>query len=127
MNHFRAGAEALLIDGESVGGLRGRLRRRRRKLRDERRAIGDRIARVEAIVVDGDRVRGAVDGGTWVEILRRCAGPGRRGRQLDRRAINSPHEVNGSIRETATDRSEEHTSELQSLTNLVCRLLLETQ
>src|SRR5437016_7404817 len=25
----------------------------------------------------------------------------------------------------ATDRSEEHTSELQSLTNLVCRLLLE--
>src|SRR5437016_7158338 len=26
---------------------------------------------------------------------------------------------------TAKDRSEEHTSELQSLTNLVCRLLLE--
>src|SRR5437016_6445173 len=26
---------------------------------------------------------------------------------------------------TATQRSEEHTSELQSLTNLVCRLLLE--
>src|SRR5438093_521829 len=26
---------------------------------------------------------------------------------------------------SATDRSEEHTSELQSLTNLVCRLLLE--
>src|ERR1019366_10245607 len=27
--------------------------------------------------------------------------------------------------ETEDDRSEEHTSELQSLTNLVCRLLLE--
>src|SRR5262249_58357166 len=30
-------------------------------------------------------------------------------------------------RENATDRSEEHTSELQSLTNIVCRLLLETK
>src|SRR5258706_6621219 len=29
------------------------------------------------------------------------------------------------ITEVETDRSEEHTSELQSLTNLVCRLLLE--
>src|SRR5438093_2409795 len=28
-------------------------------------------------------------------------------------------------RRTRSDRSEEHTSELQSLTNLVCRLLLE--
>src|SRR5438046_6353296 len=28
-------------------------------------------------------------------------------------------------RQNAPDRSEEHTSELQSLTNLVCRLLLE--
>src|SRR5438046_5861818 len=28
-------------------------------------------------------------------------------------------------RQTSTHRSEEHTSELQSLTNLVCRLLLE--
>src|SRR5256885_9845510 len=31
----------------------------------------------------------------------------------------------GSIRSTATIRSEEHTSELQSPCNLVCRLLLE--
>src|SRR5262249_61835239 len=30
-----------------------------------------------------------------------------------------------SARSTTTSRSEEHTSELQSLTNLVCRLLLE--
>src|SRR5258706_8086789 len=30
-----------------------------------------------------------------------------------------------SLRENDPDRSEEHTSELQSLTNFVCRLLLE--
>src|SRR5437016_11910079 len=30
-----------------------------------------------------------------------------------------------SFTRTPSDRSEEHTSELQSLTNLVCRLLLE--
>src|SRR5258706_3025361 len=30
-----------------------------------------------------------------------------------------------TIHQAAADRSEEHTSELQSLTNLVCRLLLE--
>src|ERR1019366_5494302 len=31
----------------------------------------------------------------------------------------------GDVNETAEPRSEDHTSELQSLTNLVCRLLLE--
>src|SRR5262249_57597538 len=36
---------------------------------------------------------------------------------------NNPSSRNGAPRPTA--RSEEHTSELQSLTNLVCRLLLE--
>src|SRR5262249_61340396 len=40
---------------------------------------------------------------------------------LDQRALHDPVEL-ASIRR---DRSEEHTSELQSLTNLVCRLLLE--
>src|SRR5438093_2041776 len=34
-----------------------------------------------------------------------------------------PHDAAGAARQV--DRSEEHTSELQSLTNLVCRLLLE--
>src|SRR5438046_7535887 len=37
--------------------------------------------------------------------------------------IQTVHQV--KIRETGNVRSEEHTSELQSLTNLVCRLLLE--
>src|SRR5437016_11578211 len=33
--------------------------------------------------------------------------------------------VSGALRSALKTRSEEHTSELQSLTNLVCRLLLE--
>src|SRR5438046_2129696 len=33
--------------------------------------------------------------------------------------------VGGRVSHQSPDRSEEHTSELQSLTNLVCRLLLE--
>src|SRR5258706_11857875 len=37
---------------------------------------------------------------------------------------NSPLK-SGSSRWEASSRSEEHTSELQSLTNIVCRLLLE--
>src|SRR5437016_11256987 len=40
--------------------------------------------------------------------------------------LNGPHQVpGGSWIAQCFDRSEEHTSELQSLTNLVCRLLLE--
>src|SRR2546427_4181347 len=41
-----------------------------------------------------------------------------------RPARQSLHHI-GPARETAVDRSEEHTSELQSQSNLVCRLLLE--
>src|SRR5258706_7700952 len=50
-----------------------------------------------------------------------CAAPRRpaRGRGATRRGPRAP----GGRR--LHDRSEEHTSELQSLTNLVCRLLLE--
>src|SRR5438046_4111100 len=36
-----------------------------------------------------------------------------------------PPDDAGARSSTLVDRSEEHTSELQSLTNLVCRLLLE--
>src|SRR5256886_5991296 len=35
------------------------------------------------------------------------------------------HDPSGCFRQTARTRSEEHTSELQSQSNLVCRLLLE--
>src|SRR5437016_7086314 len=37
----------------------------------------------------------------------------------------SPADHHGASADELHDRSEEHTSELQSLTNLVCRLLLE--
>src|SRR5256886_4891040 len=38
-----------------------------------------------------------------------------------------PKEVVDSLKLAGVDRSEEHTSELQSQSNLVCRLLLETK
>ena len=46
---------------------------------------------------------------------------------LQRRRRRRAQTVEGAIIElnTMASRSEEHTSELQSLTNLVCRLLLE--
>src|SRR5438046_5899740 len=48
-----------------------------------------------------------------------------------RRSAGSPPGMTLKITNTATEigtsRSEEHTSELQSLTNLVCRLLLENK
>src|SRR2546430_11441457 len=48
------------------------------------------------------------------------AGPGRpRTRRVD------PRRTSNSADRSATNRSEEHTSELQSQSNLVCRLLLE--
>src|SRR2546426_4824379 len=42
-----------------------------------------------------------------------------------RRAHRSPRDAVARLRETHERRSEEHTSELQSPCNLVCRLLLE--
>src|SRR5205814_8310690 len=46
----------------------------------------------------------------------------RRARHLERQNLRTPAQ---SLRRTAVRRSEEHTSELQSLRHLVCRLLLE--
>src|SRR5262249_58025627 len=43
------------------------------------------------------------------------------GRSVDRTTVGKDRQA----RHTSSTRSEEHTSELQSLTNLVCRLLLE--
>src|SRR5437016_9657732 len=39
--------------------------------------------------------------------------------------VDSPKDINEFIENRVAARSEEHTSELQSLTNIVCRLLLE--
>src|SRR5262249_61310053 len=47
-----------------------------------------------------------------------------RGEESDEAAVGRP-EGERRVVSTGKDRSEEHTSELQSLTNLVCRLLLE--
>src|SRR5438046_3785502 len=65
------------------------------------------------------RRRAAVD--------RRVRGGGLRARSpaSAARRVAVGHDVHGLERhEAVADRSEEHTSELQSLTNLVCRLLL---
>src|SRR2546430_7598644 len=50
-------------------------------------------------------------------------GGGEQGQPLTE--ITEEAEVTGSHREAEKRRSEEHTSELQSQSNLVCRLLLE--
>src|SRR2546430_12921652 len=50
----------------------------------------------------------------------------RRAREHDHRARGGRHEnPDADPRDPAPSRSEEHTSELQSQSNLVCRLLLE--
>src|SRR5438093_5557759 len=63
---------------------------------------------------------------------RKPAGPGGRcapyAKLDEKRVVVYNHEAGEYDRATPAqirDRSEEHTSELQSLTNLVCRLLLE--
>src|SRR5258706_11206112 len=43
----------------------------------------------------------------------------------DRNGVRTPMQWSADRNAGVEDRSEEHTSELQSLTNLVCRLLLE--
>src|SRR5256885_12003833 len=48
-----------------------------------------------------------------------------RGRPVGSRRVRGDRGLAGSGRGRSTDRSEEHTSELQSPCNLVCRLLLE--
>src|SRR5688572_32406692 len=42
-----------------------------------------------------------------------------------RRRLESAHQPDAGVVDQHVDRSEEHTSELQSQSNLVCRLLLE--
>src|SRR5258706_7713651 len=49
----------------------------------------------------------------------------RSGNAARRQEQRQPARACGSIGQARQHRSEEHTSELQSLTNLVCRLLLE--
>src|SRR5256885_12563640 len=82
--------------------------------------------------VDAHRVRAVVD----VHLDRATAGGGRRLEQADRGAedradvdgLALARRAPGPVVAPASEgRSEEHTSELQSPCNLVCRLLLETK
>src|SRR2546430_11844404 len=52
-------------------------------------------------------------------------GPGGSLRDRPRRALGRPGIRQARVRRRGRARSEEHTSELQSQSNLVCRLLLE--
>src|SRR5262245_62890944 len=66
--------------------------------------------------------------GTWGRGLDWCTLP--KAVEVDRKSPvvrESPRRsvVPSSVRQTVVTRSEEHTSELQSLRHLVCRLLLE--
>src|SRR5438093_8434967 len=64
----------------------------------------------------------------FVDELHNLIGQGTAmGAAMDAANMLKPALVRGDIRVigATTGRSEEHTSELQSLTNLVCRLLLE--
>src|SRR5436309_6222128 len=57
-------------------------------------------------------------------LVRRGRGQGHT--RLEIHLVRRPHEARAQgVEETALPRSEEHTSELQSRENLVCRLLLE--
>src|SRR3989344_1949592 len=61
----------------------------------------------------------AADDTTW-----RSVEPRKRTLPVNKPATKFPSEI-GVIRKSIFSRSEEHTSELQSHVNLVCRLLLE--
>src|SRR5690606_41927788 len=67
--------------------------------------------------------------GGWRSALRRgpghCAGNGACRRRTYRGHVSSTGDGQGRLWGDALVRSEEHTSELQSRENLVCRLLLE--
>src|SRR5437016_6355577 len=68
--------------------------------------------------------RSTVTRADTLHSLRRPTWPSRCTLVFERRIVISPLKRRRSST-TETARSEEHTSELQSLTNLVCRLLLE--
>src|SRR2546427_5802157 len=83
----------------------GRLLRDRHEVGDHpgQRLEGEAFERVLAVHPEGRRVHQGVDPSHLASVI-----PGHGARQM-----------------TWVDRSEEHTSELQSQSNLVCRLLLE--
>src|SRR5438093_9788883 len=61
----------------------------------------------------------------YTTLFRSCRSPPGRARSRPTRRRRRRSRAAPSVTRPAAARSEEHTSELQSLTNLVCRLLLE--
>src|SRR2546422_2170684 len=64
----------------------------------------------------------------YTTLFRSRLGPEQMHALLNRffeRALSEVHRYEGTINQFLGDRSEEHTSELQSRLHLVCRLLLE--
>src|SRR5256886_11317974 len=61
----------------------------------------------------------------YTTLFRSPRGAVARSEHLDRLAPDGRRRLEGPAALAAEDRSEEHTSELQSQSNLVCRLLLE--
>src|SRR2546430_4134724 len=81
---------------------------------------GDVISR-EAII--GGEVRGSIRADERIEIQSTSVVHG--DVVAKRLLVQEGGEINGVVRMGEAARSEEHTSELQSQSNLVCRLLLE--
>src|SRR5438046_934097 len=102
--HFHEELDALKQTLLAMGGLV------EDQIRRVMRALVDRDGALAQEVIDRDRQVNAYD----VEVDEKC---------VELLALHQP--TAKDLRFITTTRSEEHTSELQSLTNLVCRLLLE--
>src|SRR5437016_6998976 len=88
----------------------------------------NRDARRRAVFRNGALRYVHVDIEVAIEIVRQAEGRGARAHVTHGRLRGFLHnvaELAGKSEPESAQRSEEHTSELQSLTNLVCRLLLE--
>ena len=84
--------------------------------RDESIMIGDDVV-ITIVDIRGDKVRLGIDAPKDIPVHRREV---YEAIQRENKQQESAHDESNRA-----ERSEEHTSELQSLVNLVCRLLLE--
>src|SRR2546425_5583133 len=89
--------------------------------RERHRAAPATVARARPRVILGERGPSGGNDETSHQRAHRARGGRRPARGTDRRPVVSRGRLAGG----PTVRSEEHTSELQSLAYLVCRLLLE--
>src|SRR5256886_10241973 len=83
------------------------------------------IDEMDAIAPKREEVYGEVERRVVAQLLSLMDGMGARGNVIVIGATNRPNAIDPALRRPGRFRSEEHTSELQSQSNLVCRLLLE--